>query len=88
MYKLEIDKILRRCLLDHERKDILWECHSGITGGHIGGKVTTQKFLQVGMWWETLLKDAKEYARLCDVFQRVGKSSRRDELPLQLVRAL
>jgi hypothetical protein len=35
-----------------------------------------------------LFKDAKVYARSCDVCQRVGKSSRRDELPLQPVRAL
>jgi hypothetical protein len=75
LYKLRLENILRSCVLDHERQDILWECHSGIVGGHIGGKTTTQTFLQVGMWWETLFKDAKEYARSCDVFQRVGKLS-------------
>ena len=48
----------------------------------------TQKFLQAGFWWETLLKDAKIYARSCDFFQQMGKLSCRDELPLQPVRAL
>jgi transposase InsO family protein len=47
-----------------------------------------QKVLQEGLWWATLFKDAKAYARSCDVCQWVGKSSRRDELPLQPVRAL
>jgi hypothetical protein len=75
LYKLGLDSILRRCVLDHERQDILWECHSGVAGGHVGGKATMQK-------------DAKAYARSCDVCQRVGKPSRRDELPLQPVRAL
>jgi hypothetical protein len=68
--------------------DILWECHSVVAGGHIGGKTMTQKVLQAGLWWETLFKDAKVYARLCDVCQRVGNPSRRDELPLQPVRDL
>jgi hypothetical protein len=40
-----LDSILRRCVLDHERPDILWECHSGVSGGHIGGKATTQNIL-------------------------------------------
>jgi hypothetical protein len=30
----------------------------------------------------TLHKDSKEYYRACDVCQRVGKPSRRDEMPL------
>jgi hypothetical protein len=34
-----------------------------------------------------MFKDAKEYALACDVCQRVGKSSRRDELPLHPVHA-
>jgi transposase InsO family protein len=88
LYKLGLDSILRRCVLDHERQDILWECHSGVAGGHVGGKATAQKVLQDGLWWATLFKDAKVYARSCDVCQRVGKPSRRDELPLQPVRAL
>jgi hypothetical protein len=74
--------------LDHERQDILWEFHSGVAGGHVGGKAMAQKVLQAGLWWETLFKDAKAHARLCDVCQWVGKLSCRDELPLQPVRAL
>jgi len=74
--------------LDHERQDILWECQSGVVGGHVRGKTTTQKFLHTGLWWATLFKDANEYTRSCGIFQRVGKTSRRDEFPLQPVRAL
>ena len=40
LYKLGLDGILRRCVLDHERQDILWECHNGVAGGHVGGKAT------------------------------------------------
>jgi hypothetical protein len=38
LYKLGLDNILQCCVLDHERPDILWECHSGVAGGHIGRK--------------------------------------------------
>ena len=88
LYKLGLDSILRRCVLDHERHDTLWECHNRVVGGHVGGKSTAQKVLQDGLWCETLFKDAKVYDRSCDVCQRICKPSRRDELPLQLVCAL
>jgi hypothetical protein len=61
---------------------ILTEAHEGITGGHYAGKETAQKVLRAGLWWPTLHRDAKDYSRACDVCQRVGKPSRRDEIPL------
>jgi hypothetical protein len=44
--------------------------------------VTAQNILCAGIWWPTLHKDAKEYFQSCDVCQRVGNPSRRDEMPL------
>jgi hypothetical protein len=41
LYKLGLDKVLRRCVLNHERQDILWECHSVFVGVHVGGKATS-----------------------------------------------
>jgi hypothetical protein len=76
------DEILRRCVMEAERPLILAEAHEGITGGHYAGKETMQKVLRAGLWWPTLHKDAKEYYKACDVCQRVGKPSRRDEMPL------
>jgi hypothetical protein len=35
-----------------------------------------------------IFKDAKAYGRFCDAYQRVGKPSRQNELPLHPVRAL
>lgn len=35
-----------------------------------------------------MFKYSKEYANTCDVYKRVGKPSQRDEIPLNLVRAL
>jgi hypothetical protein len=40
LYKLGLENILRRYIINHERPKILWECHSGFVGGHVGGKET------------------------------------------------
>jgi hypothetical protein len=85
LYKFSLENILRRCILDHERQDILLECHSGVAGGHVIENATSQKFLQARLWWDTLFKYAKECAIYYDVFQRVGKPSRQDKCPLHLV---
>jgi hypothetical protein len=82
LYKMGPDEILRRCVMEVEIPLILAESHEGITGGHYAGKETMQKVLRAGLWWPTLHRDAKEYYRACDVCQRVGKPSRRDEMPL------
>jgi hypothetical protein len=88
IYKLGLDNILRRCVLNHERHDILWEFHNEVAGGHVGDKAIAHKVLQDELWWAMLIKDAKEYDRSCDIFERVGKPSHRDELPLYRVRAI
>ena len=82
LYKMGPDEILRRCVMESERPFILTKEHEGIAGGHYAGKAIAQKFLRAGLWWPTLHKDAKEYYRACDVCKRVGKPSRRDEVPL------
>jgi hypothetical protein len=82
LYNIGPDEILRRCVIDSERPLILAEAHEGITIGNYAGKATTKKVLRAGLWWPTLHKDAKEYYRSCDVCQRIGKPSIRDEMPL------
>jgi hypothetical protein len=77
------DEILRICVMEEEQPMILVESHEGITEGHYTGKETEHKVLRAGLRWPTLHKDAKDYYRACNVCQRVGKPSRRDEIPLE-----
>jgi hypothetical protein len=63
------DEILRRCVMEVERPMILEEDHEGIVGGNYAGKETTQKVLGAGLWGPTLHRDAKEYAKACNVCQ-------------------
>jgi len=83
LYKLGVDRILRRCVMEHERPIILVESHEGIVGGHYAGKAIMHKVLHAGLWCPTVHKVSKEYFQNFDVCQRVGKSSRRDEMPLR-----
>jgi hypothetical protein len=80
LYKMGAYNVLRRFVLEHERPRILAEVHEGIDGGHYVGKSTAKKVFHVGMWWPTIHRDAKEYYHKCDVYQRVGKPNRRDEM--------
>jgi hypothetical protein len=50
LYKLGADKILRRCVLEHERLMILAEAHDGIAGGHYVGKAIAQNILCAWLW--------------------------------------
>ena len=76
------DEILGRCFLEHEKPLILAEAHYGAAGGHYAEKSIAQKILTAGLWWPTIHKDAREYFHSCDICQRIGKPSRRDEMPL------
>ena len=83
LYKLGPDEVLRRCVMPHEKEAIIREAHSGTAGGHFAGKSTAKKILAAGLWRPTLQKDTKEFCRCCDIYERVGKPSRRDEILLQ-----
>ena len=83
LYKLGPDEILRRYVLEHERRSILEEAHARVAGEHYAGKPTAQKVLIAGLWWPTVHKDAKEFCRTCDVCKRTGNPSRRDDMPLK-----
>ena len=76
------DEILCRCVLEHEKPLILAEAHFGAGRGHYAGKAIAQKILTAGLWWPTIHKDAREYCHICDICSRIGKPSRRDEMPL------
>ena len=82
LYKMGPDEILHRCVLEHEKPLILAEAHFGVAGGHYAGKSMAQNILTAGLWWPTIHKDAREYCHSCDICQRIGKPSRRDDMPL------
>ena len=73
LYRLGKDGVLRGCVADDERTELLEEAHEGESGGHMSGEVTARKLLEAGYWWDSMFKDAQEWAKTCDVCQRVGR---------------
>ncbi|GJR75071.1 reverse transcriptase domain-containing protein [Tanacetum coccineum] len=64
-----------------EAFDILKACHNGPTGGHYGANYTAKKIFDSGFYWPTIYKDAHDFVTRCDICQRQGKISQRDEMP-------
>ncbi|GJZ49892.1 reverse transcriptase domain-containing protein [Tanacetum coccineum] len=81
LFKICADQVIRRCVSGQEAFDILKACHSGPTGGHYGANYTAKKIFDSGFYWPTIYKDAHDFVARCDICQRQGKISQRDEMP-------
>ena len=77
-----MDEVLRRCVLEHERENIMHEAQYGPTGGHFQSDTTAKKIQQSGLWWPTLYKDCKKFVSKCDHYQRIGQLLPSTEMPL------
>ncbi|GJY47130.1 reverse transcriptase domain-containing protein [Tanacetum coccineum] len=81
LFKICADQVIRRCVFGKEANEILMACHNGPTGGHHGANYTARKVFDSGFFWPTIFKDAFNLVKHCDVCQRQGKISQRDEMP-------
>ena len=72
IYKMGLDDILRRCVLQHERDNIMYEAHYGPAGGHFQADTTARKIQQSGLWWPTIHRDYKNFVSRCDRCQQLG----------------
>jgi hypothetical protein len=54
----------------------LAEAHKGISEGHYAGKATTHKVFRIGLWWQTIHKDEKQYFQSCDVCRKLENPTR------------
>nr|GFA05628.1 reverse transcriptase domain-containing protein [Tanacetum cinerariifolium] len=68
-----------------EAYDILKACHEGPTGGHHGANFTAKKVLDAGFFCPTIYKDAHNLVKSCDICQRQGKISQRNEMPQNVI---
>nr|GEZ34352.1 reverse transcriptase domain-containing protein [Tanacetum cinerariifolium] len=64
-----------------EAVDILKACHYGPTVGHDGPNYTAKKVFDSGFYWPTIYRDFQDLVKNCNVYQRQGKISQRDEMP-------
>ena len=59
LYKMVLDNIIRRCILEHERDNIMHEAHYGPTGGHFQADTTAKKTNSQGYGGQHYTKIAK-----------------------------
>ena len=78
LYKMGLDDILRRCVLEHERNNIMYEAHYG----HFQEDTTAKKIQQSGLWQPTLYKYCKNFVSQCDRRQWLGRPLPSIEMPL------
>nr|GFA80728.1 reverse transcriptase domain-containing protein [Tanacetum cinerariifolium] len=69
------------CVHGQEAINILKACHYGPTERHHGLIYTAKKVFDSGFYWPTIYRDAQDLVKTCDVCQRQGKISQRDEIP-------
>nr|GEV18141.1 DNA-directed DNA polymerase [Tanacetum cinerariifolium]GEV23228.1 DNA-directed DNA polymerase [Tanacetum cinerariifolium] len=81
LFKICADQVIQRCIHGQEAIDILKACHYGPTEGHHGPNYTAKKVFDSGFYWPSIYRDAQDLVKTCDVCQRQGKISQRDEMP-------
>nr|GEW45579.1 reverse transcriptase domain-containing protein [Tanacetum cinerariifolium] len=81
LFKIYTDQVIRRCVSGQEAIDILKACHSGPTGSHHRPNYTARKVFDSGFYWPTIYRDAQNLVKNCDVCQRQGKITQKDEIP-------
>lgn len=64
---------------------ILEACQPSPVGGYRSGTWSAHKIFQCSYYWPTIYKNAHDYAKACDQFQRQGNISKRQELPMTTV---
>ncbi|RVW13020.1 Pol polyprotein [Vitis vinifera] len=82
LFKYCADQIIRKCVPEEEQQGILSHCHESACGGHFASQKTAMKVLQSGFTWPSLFKDAHIMSRSCDRCQRLGKLTRRNQMPM------
>ncbi|KAL6340810.1 hypothetical protein AAG906_031920 [Vitis piasezkii] len=82
LFKYCADQIIRKCVPEEEQQGILSHCHENACGGHFASRKTAMKVLQSGFCWPSLFKDAHIMCRSCDRCQRLGKLTRRNQMPM------
>nr|GFB10353.1 reverse transcriptase domain-containing protein [Tanacetum cinerariifolium] len=88
LFRTCADQIIRRCVHGQEAFKILKACHEGPSGGHHGANLTAKKVFDAGFFWPSIYRDAHKMIKTCDICQRQGKISQRDEMPQNTVEYL
>ncbi|RVW77699.1 putative mitochondrial protein [Vitis vinifera] len=76
------NQIIRKCVPKEEQQGILSHCHENACGGHFASQKTAKKVLQSRFTWPSLFKDSHIMCRSCERCQRLGKLTKRNQMPM------
>ncbi|XP_070045642.1 uncharacterized protein [Nicotiana tomentosiformis] len=79
LFRICTNGVIRRCVAEEEKGNILGDCYSSPYSGHNGGERTAAKDLSYGFYWPTLYKDTNNLVKICDECQRSGGISKKNE---------
>ncbi|RVW25532.1 putative mitochondrial protein [Vitis vinifera] len=82
LFKYCADQIIRKCVPKQEPQRILSHCHERACGGHFASQKIAMKLLQSSFSCPSLFKDAHTMCRSYDRCQRLGKLTRRNQMPM------
>ncbi|RVW78439.1 Transposon Ty3-I Gag-Pol polyprotein [Vitis vinifera] len=82
LFKYCADQIIRKCVPKEEQQGILSHCHENACGAHFASQKTAMKVLQSRFTWPSLFKDSHIMCRSCDRCQRLGKLTKRNQMPM------
>ena len=82
LYKRGFFTPILKCITGKNTKYVLREVHEGICGNHIGARALAGKVLRQGYYWPTILRDATDLVRRCNICQGHAKISRLPSEPL------
>ncbi|XP_075098010.1 uncharacterized protein LOC142175325 [Nicotiana tabacum] len=82
LYKQCADQLMRRCIPEKEVELVLYDCHASPYRADHRGNRTAGNVLQSGFFWPILFKDAHAFGKKCDQCQKIGKITKRHEMPL------
>jgi len=83
LFHTGVDQQIWCCVSEDDIYEILKATHGGPCGGHFAEKRTGHKVLQLGYYWPSIFRDARDYVQRCDTYQQMGQPGKSDEIPLQ-----
>ncbi|RVW82153.1 putative mitochondrial protein [Vitis vinifera] len=82
LFKYCEDQIIRKCVPEDEQQGILNHCHRECMWRPLCLSKAAMKCCNQGFTWPSLFKDAHIMCRSCDRCQRLGKLTKRNQMPM------
>ena len=70
LYKRSFSGPYLLCVHPEASESLLEELHEGVCGSHTGGRSISHWAITQGYWWLGMQKEAQDYVKKCDQFQR------------------